>query len=97
MAGASLLAHAHELDALEDVGIGFLSSVPTALDGVRGRIAAVVVAGAVAFLVYYVAAYVRLARRGHRVAWPKVVLLATTGLCSIVAWGFDPWDSRSSS
>ncbi|MFO0617146.1 MAG: hypothetical protein U0414_31405 [Polyangiaceae bacterium] len=91
LAGAALLAHAHELDALEDVGIGFLSVVPVALERAHGKIAAVVVAASAAFIVVYVVAYARLARRGYRVAWPKVWLLASTGLCSIVAWGFDPW------
>src|SRR5262249_42174097 len=36
-------------------------------------------------------AYARLASRGYRISFPKVFLLATTGLCSIWAWGFNPW------
>jgi len=43
----------------------------------------------VPFLIYYVLAYVRLARRGYRVSPHKVALYAITGLCSIFTWGFD--------
>ena len=54
----------------------------------RAITCAVIGAGAL-FLVYYVLSYWRLHRRGYRVSPQKVFLLATTGLCSLVAWGFN--------
>jgi hypothetical protein len=41
-----------------------------------------------AYLVFYVIAYARLVRAGHKLTRQKVMLLASTGLVSILAWGF---------
>lgn len=42
------------------------------------------------YLVYYVVAFLRLVKRGHRVSWQKVTLLVSTAATSIYAWGFLP-------
>ena len=39
----------------------------------------------------YVIGYIRLSRRGYKISFLKVYLLASTGLCSIYTWGFNPW------
>jgi hypothetical protein len=49
------------------------------------------IAAGVPFLVYYILAYWRLARAGHRISYQKVLLLFLTGVCSIYAWGFNPF------
>jgi len=91
VAGASMLAHFGELEDLEQVGLGFFSAVPTFLDERKRWVALAVLALGATYVAWYVASYVRLARRGYSVSWPKVWLLGSTGLCSIVAWGFNPW------
>jgi len=50
----------------------------------------VLIAGA-AFVGWYARSYLKLRRAGHRVSPHKVFLVASTGLCSIVCWGFDTW------
>ena len=43
----------------------------------------------VLFIAFYIFSYVRFQRQGYVVSFPKVVLLSTTGLCSILTWGFN--------
>jgi hypothetical protein len=57
----------------------------------QGSIARALIFGGFGFLVFYVLAYVRLARRGYKVGLQKVFLYVTTGICSIWAWGFNPF------
>lgn len=94
LAGATLIDH---LIVLEEYEIfdgrlsDFLVLVPADAQGHASTLTYVVVGGGLAFLVYYVIAYRRLARRGYRPSMRKVWLLASTGVCSIVTWGFNPW------
>lgn len=91
LAGASMLDHVGKLADLDDLGTSFFASVPTFMDAEHGRVAIAVLGLSAAFIVHYVLSYGRLARAGYRIAWPKVWLLASTGLCSIITWGFNPW------
>ncbi|TKD03199.1 hypothetical protein [Polyangium fumosum] len=91
VSGATMLAHFQKFELFEDVGALFLTEIPTAMSAHQRPIAWAVIVGGGLFLVYYVVTYVRLARRGHVVSFPKVFLLATTGLCSIWAWGWNPF------
>lgn len=91
VSGATMLAHFQKFELFEDVGALFLAEIPTAMSSHQRPIAWAVIVGGLLFLVHYVRSYVRLARRGHAVSFPKVFLLATTGLCSIWAWGWNPF------
>jgi hypothetical protein len=89
LGGAVMLAHVEKLDLFEEFGWTALSSVPQFMaDHQQSFTLAVIALGAV-FLGVYVLGYVRLHRRGYRVSWLKVYLLASTGVCSIYAWGFN--------
>ncbi|HEU4406930.1 MAG TPA: hypothetical protein VFS43_16805 [Polyangiaceae bacterium] len=89
LGGAVMLAHAEKLEMLDELGWTPLASVPPFLaEHQRGLTLAVLALGT-AFLVAYVLGYVRLYRRGYRVSWLKVYLLASTGVCSIYTWGFN--------
>lgn len=91
VAGATMLDHFEDFEQFEDVGAMLLARVPAFMTGHQRYIAwAVILAGSV-FLVYYVHAYRKLARAGHRVSVLKVYLLASTGACSIYTWGFNTW------
>jgi hypothetical protein len=57
----------------------------------RPWLAAALIGGGVPFVAFYLWSYWRLARTGYRVSTPKVVLLASTALCSIWTWSLDPF------
>ena len=59
-----------------------------ALTGNQRYLTMAVLGIGIPFLVYYVAAYYRLARQGYRVSWQKVILFVTTGSVSVYVWGF---------
>ena len=48
-------------------------------------------AGGGLFLIYYLYCYWRAAQDGYQVSAQKVVLLVSTGICFLVAWGFNPF------
>lgn len=91
VAGATFLDHAEHLAELRDAGWDGAARAAAALAAHRSTLAAVGAAITAGILVTYVAGYVNLARAGHRVGVPKVFLLSTTGLCSLVAWSLNPW------
>lgn len=89
LAGATLLQHLACLEVFEGLGVEFFRVVPAHAEAHQGALAwGLAVVGAL-YLVVYVAAYRRLARRGYRVSALKVALLVSTSLCSIYAWGFN--------
>jgi hypothetical protein len=89
VAGAAMLAHVEKLDLLEDAGWNAPTSIPPFMVAHHREVAWAVLGAGALFLLGYVLAYVRLHRKGYRVSFLKVYLLATTGLCSIVTWGFN--------
>lgn len=89
LAGATLLMHLGAFAAFEEVGAVVFRRVPVYAEAQQGLLARWLVIVGGAYLLVYVLGYVRLARRGYRVAWQKLVLLVGTGLCSLVCWGFD--------
>lgn len=91
LAGASLMAHFDSFDSFEKVGDAFLASVPARVEGHARLLTYGVLAAGGAFLVIYVAFYLRLARRGYRPPWLKIWLCGTTALVSIYSWAFDTW------
>lgn len=91
VAGATMLAHFGRFDVFEDVHSPALAAVPAHMAARHGTIARAVLAAGALYLGVYALGYLRLHRRGYRSSIPKVFLLATTGLVSIWAWGFNPW------
>jgi hypothetical protein len=91
LAGASLIDHLDEFGDFAKIGDLFFASVPARLMGHRGWLAGAILATGTLFLVCYVAAHWRMARRGLRPSWMKVWLLTSTGAVSIYTWGFNSW------
>jgi hypothetical protein len=91
LAGVALVDHLDSFQAFEDVGAWVFTSVPAHASGIQSQLTAVVVTLGGAFLLYYVAAYAKLARRGYRFPVTKVFLVVTTGACSIYCWAFNSW------
>jgi hypothetical protein len=91
LAGATLMDHVDSFYEFESVGAVFFTSIPAFVEGERRYLTAAVLACGGLFLVYYVVAHIRLARRGYPSSPLKVFLLASTGFCSIYSWGFNTW------
>lgn len=91
VAGAAMFLHFQRFEVFEEVEAGWLTAVPAKMQARQGTIARAVLAAGVVYLAVYVAAYLRLHRRGYRFSVPKVFLLSTTALVSIWAWGWNPW------
>jgi hypothetical protein len=91
LAGASMLAHFGKFEVFDDVDATFFTQIPAFMAGNQRYLAWAVVLGGTLYAAGYVVAYARLRARGYRISSPKVFLLASTGLCSIWVWGFNPW------
>jgi hypothetical protein len=91
LAGATLVDHLRSFDDFADLGDTFFSAIPARVEGVRRWITLAILAGGFLFVIAYLYGYWRLYRRGHRFSRAKVFLFASTGFCSIYAWGFDSW------
>jgi hypothetical protein len=89
LAGATLMDHVHDFAEFEEVGAVFFTAIPACAESHAAHLTWAVVAIGLPFLAWYVFAYWRLARRGYRVSAPKVALLVSTAICSILAWGFN--------
>jgi hypothetical protein len=92
LAGATLLDHLEPFEGFhERLGNTWFCAVPAFVEGRQRYLTWAVLAGGTLFVIYYVIAYLRLSRRGYRVSFHKVFLLASTGMCSIYTWGLNSW------
>ena len=91
VSGATMYAHFQKFELFADVDALLFTQIPTALTNHQGIIARAVVLAGSGFLLFYLLAYVHLARRGYKTSRQKVFLYVTTGICSIWAWGFNPF------
>lgn len=91
VSGATMYAHFQKFELFADVDATFFTLIPTAMASQQRNLAWFVTMGGLLFLIAYVGAYIRLAKRGYKVGGQKVFLYTTTGLCSIWAWGFNPF------
>jgi hypothetical protein len=91
LAGATLIDHVEVFDSYDEVGATLFTAIPSEVQGHQRYLTWAVLIGGVGFLVYYVLAQLRLRRQGYRISPLKIYLVASTGLCSIVAWGFNSW------
>jgi hypothetical protein len=89
IAGATTLDHVEDLEEYEDIGSMLFSGIPATMAGTQKYYAWIVIAAGTLFLAYYVYAYYRLHRSGYKISRQKVLLLTTTGFCSIYTWGFN--------
>lgn len=91
VSGATMLAHFQKFELFADVNATLFTQIPTAMSTHQRWIAWATIGGGVAFLLFYVLAYVRLAQEGYKIGFQKIFLYVTTGICSIWAWGFNPF------
>jgi hypothetical protein len=67
----------------------FFTAIPIQGDSFNSSLTWVVLGLGTPFVGYYVYRYWRLAKEGYSVSPQKVLLLASTGICSIYTWGFN--------
>jgi hypothetical protein len=94
LAGAVLMQHLAdfgEFEQFDDKVSNFLILVPADVQRHSSTLAWVVIGGGSAFVLFYLFSYYRMWRQGHRFSPLKVWLIASTGLCSILTWGFNSW------
>ncbi len=87
MAGPSMLDHLSEFDSLEQVGWTFFLKVPKTADAWGWGLRSAIVMTVAAVVVWYVAQTIRLARLGVKASPQKVVLMVTSAVIQIAAWG----------
>ena len=90
-AGATLMDHVGDFKEFQEIGAVFFTRIPAQAEGAAGALTWAVVAFGVPFIAFYLWWYWRAARAGWQVSRQKVALYASTALCSIWAWGFNPY------
>ena len=91
VAGATMLDHFEDFGEFEAVQSAFFVRIPTQMQTHQVYFTWAILAVAVVMVLDYVWAAWRDHRSGKVVPWQKVWLLASTGLVSVYAWGFNPW------
>ncbi|HEU4651374.1 MAG TPA: hypothetical protein VFS49_08160 [Croceibacterium sp.] len=89
-AGASLAAHVGKLGLLGELHWTALATAPGIILGHSSEIRLLALAAWVLFVGWAAHDYHRAIRGGYRIPAPKLALLASTGLTSILMWGFAP-------
>ena len=91
LGGATLMEHVDDFEEFSEVGSVFFTAIPAQAESNAQLLTWAMLAVGIPFLLYYVFAYYRLEQQGYRVSRQKVALYVCTGLCSIYAWGFNPF------
>ncbi|SVD96918.1 uncharacterized protein METZ01_LOCUS449772, partial [marine metagenome] len=88
--GITLWDHISDFEEFERIDVDmFLTEIPYyTMDYSQYLTWAVLLAG-VPFIFFYVYRYWRLAQEGYQISPQKVALYASTGVCSILTWGFN--------
>lgn len=89
LAGATLMAHLEAFEEFSEIDWTLLASIPVHTDPYRETLTYLVVTVAAAYLIVYLAWYIRLWRQGYQVSLQKVALFIGTCVVSIYAWGFN--------
>jgi hypothetical protein len=90
-AGAALMPHMRDFDQFGELGAVFFTAIPAHAESNAQILSWLVIGTGLPFLGLYVWRYWRLHRAGYEVSPQKIAILTATGLCSIWAWGFNPF------
>lgn len=90
-AGVTLAFHIDAFSSFAEVGAAALTTIPGEVMGKAQLIRWIVIPASLIACLVYMVGYLRLIRNGYKIAPQKVVLMTTSGLTSIVCWGFNPF------
>lgn len=86
--GAALMTHLHALDRLDGIGLAATARLPGVLGGHLSLISALAIAAWLLIIGWSVLDYRKAIAAGYRIPAHKAALVGSTGLVSLVAWGF---------
>jgi hypothetical protein len=89
LAGATLAMSLTDFARFDEVGLHALTRVPGWVLAHQAWWTWPILGLSLAYIVFYVVAYVRLAKQGYRYSKQKVALWVTLALVSVYTWGFD--------
>lgn len=89
-AGVTLGFHVSSLENFGEIGIYALTSVPDEIMHHAVLVRWITISVCAVCLLIYLLGYWQLHRRGYEVSPQKVILMASTGIASVIAWGFNP-------
>jgi hypothetical protein len=89
LAGATLMLHIEDFEEFEKVGSLFFTAIPAYTMERQGILRWTILLVGVPYLLFYLYRYRLYHRQGYHVSHQKVALLASTGFCSIYAWGYN--------
>lgn len=89
LAGKTLFDHVKHFDRFEDVGWAFFTVVPVQAVAHQRVVTLGILFLGISYIAFYLYYYHRLSRQGYRISSRKVLLFASTALCSIYTWGFN--------
>jgi hypothetical protein len=87
-AGSSLMAHLHAFDRLAEGGLMQIARLPGVLEGQTTVISVIAIAAWIFTFGWAALEYRKAIRSGYRLPAHKLVLTGSTGLVSLLAWGF---------
>ena len=90
-AGATLMDHVEDFNEFEEVGSVFFTQIPAYAESNASYLTWIVLSVGVPFVLFYLYSYWRYYQQGYKISPQKVYLVASTALCSIYAWGFNPF------
>ena len=90
LAGTNLWAHLKHFKRFDAVNLESLAAFGDVVFAQKEDLQIAVFAIGVPIVVWYLLHYRRLTQQGYSVSTQKVILYASTALCSIYAWGFMP-------
>ena len=88
LAGATLMLHVEQINQHAGESL-FFTAVPAYAMQHQRVLTWLLLGIGVPYITWYVFSYWRLSQKGYHVSFEKVMLLASTGYCSIYTWGFN--------
>lgn len=89
LAGATLVQTVALMNDYGLVQTAFFKTAPAYVNSSKKYITWTVITVGILYIIYYVFAYWRLHQKGYRISLQKVLLLESTAVCTLIAWGFN--------
>ncbi|MCA9396390.1 MAG: hypothetical protein KC649_04390 [Candidatus Omnitrophica bacterium] len=91
VSGLTFWEHVVHFKKFESVGTPLFGRIPAFAMNYQRYLAWFLILSGSVYIVYYLIMYRKLRTDGYRVSTQKIWLFASTGLCSVLTWGFNPF------